>query len=98
MARLFSKGRSTIAEHIAKVFKEKELVERSVCREFRRTGTDEKEYQIKYYNLDVIISVDYRVKSLCGTKFRIWATKRLHEYIVKGFVLDDERLKNPDLP
>src|SRR3989338_2606515 len=98
MARLFDKGRSTIAEHIAKVFKEKELVEGSVCREFRRTGADEKEYQVKYYNLDVIISVGYRVKSLRGTQFRIWATKRLREYIVKGFVMDDERLKNPDLP
>ncbi len=98
MARLFDKGRSTIAEHIAKVFKEKELIERSVCREFRRTGADEKDYQVKYYNLDVIISVGYRVKSFQGTQFRIWATKRLHEYIIKGFVLDDERLKNPDLP
>ncbi|MDO8497417.1 MAG: virulence RhuM family protein [bacterium] len=98
MARLFDKGRSTIAEHIVKVFKEKELVEGSVCREFRRTGADGKEYQVQYYNLDVIISVGYRVKSLRGTQFRIWATKHLREYIVKGFVMDDERLKNPDLP
>ncbi len=98
MAHLFDKSRSTITEHIANVFKEKELVEESVCREFRRTGVDGKEYQVKYYNLDVIISVGYRVKSLRGTQFRIWATKNLREFIVKGFVLDDERLKNPDLP
>ena len=98
MAELFGKGRSTITEHIANVFKEKELVEKSVCREFRRTGADGKKYLVIYYNLDVIISVGYRVKSLRGTQFRIWATKQLREYIVKGFVLDDERLKNPDLP
>ena len=98
MALLFDKGRSTITEHISNVFKEKELIEKSVSREFRRTGSDGKNYQVQYYNLDVIISVGYRVKSLRGTQFRIWATTQLHEYIVKGFVIDDERLKNPDLP
>ncbi|PIY79976.1 MAG: hydroxyacid dehydrogenase [Candidatus Pacebacteria bacterium CG_4_10_14_0_8_um_filter_42_14] len=98
MARLFDKGRSTITEHISNVFKEKELVEKSVCREFRRTGSDGKRYSINFYNLEVIISVGYRVKSLRGTQFRQWATAHLREYIVKGFVLDDERLKNPDLP
>jgi len=94
MAELFEKGRSTVAEHILNAFKEGELDEKSVCREFRRTGTDSKEYVVKHYNLDVIISVGYRVKSLRGTQFRIWATQRLREYIVKGFVLDDERLKD----
>ena len=98
MSRLFDKSRSTITEHISAIFKEKELEEESVCREFRRTGADKKEYQVKYYNLEVIISVGYRVKSPRGTQFRIWATSHLREYIVKGFVLDDERLKNPDLP
>ena len=98
MALLYDKGRSTITEHISNVFKEKELIEKSVSREFRRTGSDGKNYQVQYYNLDVIISVGYRVKSLRGTQFRIWATTQLHEYIVKGFVIDDERLKNPDLP
>lgn len=98
MASLFDKGRSTIAEHISNVFKEKELIEKSVSREFRRTGSDGKNYQVQYYNLDVIISVGYRVKSLRGTQFRIWATTQLREYIIKGFVIDDERLKNPDLP
>ena len=93
MAELFDKGRSTITEHIQNVFKEKELEEKSVCREFRRTGSDGKEYSVKHYNLDVIISVGYRVKSLRGTQFRIWATQRLKEYIIKGFALDDERLK-----
>ncbi|MBE7549353.1 MAG: virulence RhuM family protein [Planctomycetia bacterium] len=93
MAELFAKGRSTITEHIQNVFNEGELDEKSVCREFRRTGTDGKEYVVKHYNLDVIISVGYRVKSLRGTQFRIWTTQRLKEYIIKGFALDDERLK-----
>lgn len=94
MAELFDKGRSTITEHIQNVFKEGELDEQSVCRDFRRTGADRKEYKVKYYNLDVIISVGYRVKSLRGTQFRMWATQRLKEYIIKGFTLDDERLAN----
>src|SRR3989339_807269 len=93
MAELFEKGRSTVAEHILNAFKEGELSEESVCREFRRTEADSKEYIVKHYNLDVIISVGYRVKSLRGTQFRIWATQRLREYIIKGFTLDDERLK-----
>lgn len=93
MAHLFDKGRSTITEHIQNIFKEGELDELSVCRDFRRTGTDDKEYEVKFYNLDVIISVGYRVKSLRGTQFRIWATQRLKEYIIKGFTMDDERLK-----
>ena len=93
MAGLFEKGRSTIAEHVLNVFKEGELNEISVCREFRRTGSDDKEYLVKHYNLDVIISVGYRVKSVRGTHFRQWATERLREYIVKGFVMNDERFK-----
>lgn len=93
MAELFDKGRSTITEHINNVIKEGELAENSVCRFFRRTGADGKEYQVKFFNLDMIISVGYRVNSLRGTQFRIWATERLKEYIVKGFTMDDERLK-----
>ena len=93
MAELFEKGRSTVTEHILNIFKEGELEERSVCRDFRRTGADGKVYRVKHYNLDVIISVGYRVKSVRGTQFRIWATQRLREYIIKGFALDDERLK-----
>ena len=99
MAQLFGKGRTTITEHIGNILKEGELKEKEVCRNFRHTtrhGAIEgktQTKQIKYYNLDVIISVGYRVKSNQGTKFRQWATKRIHEYIVKGFTMDDERLK-----
>ncbi len=98
IATLYDKGRSTVTEHIQNVFQEGELEENSVCREFRRTGADGKEYLVKYYNLGLIIAVGYRVKSSQGTAFRKWATERLSEYVVKGFVIDSERLKNPDLP
>jgi hypothetical protein len=74
MAKLFGKGRTTVTEHIRNVFKEKELEEKSVCRNFRHTAPDGKTYIVQYYNLDVIISVGYRVKSKRGTQFRIWAT------------------------
>ena len=100
IALLFGKGRSTITEHIANVFKEGELDEKVVCRDFRLTtlhGAIEgktQENSVKHYNLDVIISVGYRVKSLQGTQFRIWATQRLKEYIVKGFALNDDRFKS----
>ncbi len=100
MAEMFNKGRSTITEHIQNVFDEGELDEKVVCRYFRHTTqhgaiegkTQEKE--VKFYNLDVIISVGYRVKSLQGTQFRIWATQRLKEYIIKGFTLNDDRFKS----
>jgi hypothetical protein len=90
---LFEKSKATISEHISNIFKEGELQENSVVRNFRTTASDNKVYDVKFYNLDVIISVGYRVKSLRGTQFRMWATQRLKEYIVKGFALDDERLK-----
>lgn len=93
MAILFNKGRTTITEHIQNVFSEGEIDESSVCRKFRHTAEDGKTYETNYYNLDVIISVGYRVKSPQGTQFRIWATKRLKEYIIKGFTLNDERFK-----
>lgn len=93
MAELFGKSKKTISEHIANIFKEGELVENSVIRNFRTTAADGKNYATNYYNLDVIISVGYRVKSLQGTKFRQWATTRLREYIVKGFTMNDELLK-----
>lgn len=93
IAELFEKNRVTITGHIKNVFKEGELIEESVCRKIRHTAEDGKEYDTQYYNLDVIISVGYRVKSQRGTQFRIWATQRLKEYMVKGFTLDDERLK-----
>jgi len=94
MAMLFDKAKSTISEHIKHIFEENELVENSVVRKFRTTAADGKNYEVNYFNLDVIISVGYRVKSLRGTQFRQWATKRLNEYIRKGFTMDDERLKN----
>lgn len=94
MGLLFQKSKSTISEHISNIFKEKELEQDSVVRNFRTTAADGKSYDTNFYNLDVIISVGYRVKSLRGTQFRQWATKRLNEYIRKGFALDDERLKN----
>ena len=100
IALLFAKGRTTITEHIQNVFQEGELDEKVVCRDFRLTtlhGAIEgktQENSVKHYNLDVIISVGYRVKSLQGTQFRIWATQRLKEYIVKGFALNDERFKS----
>jgi hypothetical protein len=93
MAILFGKGRTTITEHIQNVFIEGELDENSVCRNFRHTAGDGKTYDVSHYNLDVIISVGYRVKSPQGTQFRIWATQRLKEYIIKGFTLNDERFK-----
>lgn len=93
MAELFQKGRTTITEHIQHIFEEGELEEKSVCRKFRHTASDGKEYLTTFYNLDVIISVGYRVKSHQGTRFRQWATARLREYIVKGFTVNDELLK-----
>ena len=93
MAELFQRERSVITKHIRNIFEEGELVEEAVCANHARTATDGKTYQTAAYNLDVIISVGYRVKSLRGTQFRIWATQRLREYIVKGFTMDDARLK-----
>ena len=100
LCELFQKSKATISEHIKNVFEEGELDEKVVVRKFRITTqhgamtgkTQSKE--VKFYNLDVIISVGYRVKSIQGTRFRQWATERLNEYIVKGFTMDDERLKN----
>ena len=93
MATLFERDKSTISKHIKNIFTEGELVRDSVVAKFATTANDNKTYQVDYYNLDVIISVGYRVKSLRGTQFRQWATKRLNEYIRKGFTMDDERLK-----
>ncbi len=93
MAELFDAAKSTISEHIKNIFESGELEEDSVVRKFRTTASDGKKYNVKFYNLDMIIAVGYRVNSKRATKFRIWATKVLREYIIKGFVLDDERLK-----
>ncbi len=93
LSELFQKDVRTINEHIQNIFEERELLPESVVRKFRITATDGKTYETNHYNLDVIISVGYRVKSIRGTQFRIWATQCLREYIVKGFAMDDERLK-----
>lgn len=95
MAELFQKDVRTINEHIQNIFVEGELAEESVIRKFRITAADGKSYETHHYNLEVIIAVGYRVKSPRGRQFRQWATARLNEYLVKGFTMDDERLKNP---
>ena len=95
MAELFQKDVRTINEHIQNIFAEGELAEKSVIRKFRITAVDGKSYETQHYNLEVVISVGYRVTSPRGTQFRQWATARLKEYLVKGFTMDDERLKNP---
>ena len=94
IAKLFDKGRSTITEHLKHIFDEGELEENSVCRNFRHTGSDGKQYNTKFYGLDAIISVGYRVNSLRATQFRQWATKVLKTYTVQGYVLDKKRLEN----
>ena len=93
MAELFQRDKSTISRHIKNIFAEGELNKNSVVANFATTASDGKVYRVDYYNLDVIISVGYRVKSLRGTQFRIWATNVLKEYMRKGFALDDDRLK-----
>lgn len=94
LADLLGRDKSTISRHIANVFSEGELERSSVVAEFATTAADGKTYRVEHFNLDVIISVGYRVRSRQGTQFRIWATERLREYLVKGFTMDDARLKN----
>lgn len=96
LCELFGKAKSTISEHIKNIFEESELEQNSVVRNFRTTANDGKSYDVSYYNLDMIIAIGFRVKSPQGTKFRQWANKNLSEYMIKGFIMDDERLKNPD--
>lgn len=93
MAELFQRDRSVIGKHVRNIFKEGELDKNSVWAKFAYTASDGKEYEVDFYNLDVIISVGYRVKSLRGTQFRMWALSVLKEYMKKGFALDDDRLK-----
>lgn len=94
MAQLFGRDKSTVSRHIKNIFEEGELQRDSVVANFATTASDGKTYQVEHYNLDVIISVGYRVKSVQGTHFRQWAAARLKEYLIKGFTMDDERLKN----
>ena len=95
IAMLFGVDRSVITKHLKNIFESAELNEDSVCAKFAHTASDGKNYQTKFYNLDAIISVGYRVNSTQATHFRMWATERLKEYIIKGFTMDDERLKDP---
>ena len=97
LCELFQKSKSTISEHIKNIFEERELSEDSTVRKFRTVqieGKREVERTVDFYNLDVIISVGYRVKSHRGTQFRIWATQRLKEYLIKGFTMNDELLRD----
>lgn len=91
---LYQSSKSNVSEHIKHIFDEGELQENSVVRKFRITASDGKSYNVQHYNLDMIISLGYRIKSQIATKFRIWATERLKEYMIKGFSLNDEKLKN----
>lgn len=90
---LYQSSKSNVSEHIKHIFEEGELDENSVVRKFRTTAADGKSYNVTYYNLDMIISLGYRIKSSIATRFRRWATERLKEYMIKGFTMDDERLK-----
>ena len=93
LVELYQSSRANVSEHIKHIFEERELDEESVIRKFRTTASDGKNYLTTYYNLDMIISLGYRIRSKTATQFRRWATDRLKEYIIKGFALDDERLK-----
>ena len=94
LCELYQTSKSNISEHIKHIFEEEELEERLVVRKFRTTASDGKNYNVTYYNLDMIISLGYRIKSKIATNFRRWATERLKEYMLKGFTMDDERLKS----
>jgi len=96
LAELFATSRQNMTMHISNILKEKELNKKSVCKDFLHTATDGKNYSVSYYSLSLIIAVGFRVGGQRGTQFRQWANQHLQEYIVKGFVMDDERLKNPD--
>lgn len=94
MAELFQSSKANVSEHIKNIFSEGELQEEAVVRKFRITATDGKKYDVMHYNLDMIISLGYRIKSVTATRFRQWATARLKEYMIKGFTMDDRRLKD----
>lgn len=96
MCELYQTAKSTVSEHITNILKEGELDEKSVVRNFRTTASDGKNYNVTYYALPMVIAVGFRVRSIRGTQFRRWANENLSEYLTKGFILDDERLKNPD--
>lgn len=96
LAELFQRDKSVISRHIKNVFAEGELLSEAVVAKYATPAADGKTYNVEYFNLDAILAAGYRVRSHRGTQFRQWATQRLHEYVVKGFALDDERLKQPE--
>jgi len=96
LAALFATSRPNITMHISNILKENELDQNSVCKDFLLTAADGKNYSVAHYSLPMILAVGFRVSGVRGTQFRQWANRHLHEYMVKGFVMDDERLKNPD--
>lgn len=96
LATLFDTSVPNISMHITKILKEGELEQNSVIKDYLTTATDGKDYKVTFYSLDMILAIGFRVRSKRGTQFRIWANKHLKEYLVKGFLMDDERLKNPD--
>ncbi len=93
ITELFDRDRTVIVKHIGNIFKEGKLMEKPVCAKFAHTAGDGKTYEVQYYNLDVIISIGYRVKSKKGTRFRQWATQRLKDHLVKGYTLNEKRLR-----
>src|SRR5690606_384435 len=95
MCELYGKAKATISEHVKNIFAEGEQSEDSVVRFYRTTAADGKNYSVQYFSLPLVLAVGYRVRSVRGTQFRRWATQALEEYLIKGFVMDDERLKNP---
>lgn len=95
IANLYGKAKATISEHIKHIFEEGELIEDAVVRFYRTTAADGKSYKVQFFSLPLVLAVGYRVRSARGTQFRKWATRTLEEYVIKGFVMDDERLKNP---
>jgi len=96
LAELFSTSKQNISLHIQNIFKEGELEQNSVVKEYLTTASDGKKYNVTFYSLDMVLAIGFRVRSKRGTQFRIWANRNLKEYMIKGFVMDDERLKNPD--
>ena len=92
---LFGKAKGTISEHIKHIFEDGELEADSVVRKFRTTAADGKDYDVDHYNLDMVLALGFRVRSQVGVRFRQWANDKLKEFIIKGFVLDDQRLKDP---
>jgi len=96
LAELFATSKQNIGQHIEKILEDKELDKNSVVKNYFTTAADGKDYNITYYALDMVLAIGFRVRSKRGTQFRIWANQNLKEYMIKGFVMDDERLKNPD--